>query len=189
MLWGHLPVVGKIVRSQPADMHAHHMHMFMYLSDPDILATGLCYTDAWPFFVPLLTVFDPDMIAQFAQEGYLPKHKWMRNLLYPLAQNRDLVTSEGRNWKVWRARFNPGFSARNLMSLVPAMLEEVLVFRKWMDSVAGVGNRGGEGVPDEVERVQGKVEQGEAEEGEGEIVRLEDRIMLTTIDIMGRAIL
>lgn len=44
---------------------------------------------------------------------------------------------EGREWKAWRAIFNPGFAPANLMGLVPSVVEEVEVFARvlggWAD--------------------------------------------------------
>ena len=46
----------------------------------------------------------------------------------PLADNQDLVSLEGPTWKKWRNVYNPGFSASHLISLVPLIAEQVLVF-------------------------------------------------------------
>jgi hypothetical protein len=38
------------------------------------------------------------------------------------------------DWKPWRAMFNPGFSATNLLTPVPGVIEETLAYR---DMLAG----------------------------------------------------
>lgn len=35
---------------------------------------------------------------------------------------------DGREWKYWRSIFNPGFSASHLMTLVPDIVRETMVF-------------------------------------------------------------
>ena len=35
---------------------------------------------------------------------------------------------DGREWKYWRNIFNPGFSASHLMTLVPDIVRETMVF-------------------------------------------------------------
>jgi len=79
----------------------------------------------------------------------------------PMTQNNDLVTQEGQAWKTWRSIFNPGFSARNVLSFVPDMLEEVLVFKDWLYTVAA----------------------------SGEVTKLEDQATKVTIDVIGRVVL
>ncbi|KAK7748094.1 hypothetical protein SLS53_001346 [Cytospora paraplurivora] len=57
--------------------------------------------------------------------------------------------------------FQPGFSAKNLMALVPAFVEEIQVFRDWLEDIAKTD----------------------------EVVQLEPKVMRTTADIIGRAAL
>lgn len=109
----------------------------------------------------MLVVFHPDIMAQFTQETSLPKHDLMRREFLPFTQCNDLVNQEGVVWKTWRSIFNPGFSAKNLLSFVPEMVEEILIFRGWLKSVAASGN----------------------------VIKLEDQAMKVTIDIINRAVL
>ncbi|KAK7740261.1 hypothetical protein SLS63_001461 [Diaporthe eres] len=90
-----------------------------------------------------------------------PKHSQMREEFHILSGCNDLVNQEGQVWKMWRSIFNPGFSVKNLMSLVPAFLEEIQVFRDWLGDVAETG----------------------------QVVQLEAKAMRATGDIIGRATL
>ncbi|KAK0636604.1 cytochrome P450 [Bombardia bombarda] len=128
---------------------------------PDIAAKGLFYLDNWPFADPMIWVFEPDMAAQFIQDHSLPKSRLYETEFGPFTQCRDLVSLEGAEWKRWRAIFNPGFSAKNLVSLVPTFLQEIRVFTNWLKKTAE----------------------------SGEIIKLEDQAMKLTIDIIGRAAL
>ena len=56
-----------------------------------------------------------------------------------MTQGLDLVTVEGRIWKTWRSIFNPGFSAKNLMRQVPAIMEEIEIFREGLRAAAVKG--------------------------------------------------
>ncbi|KAL1884101.1 hypothetical protein Daus18300_000212 [Diaporthe australafricana] len=100
-------------------------------------------------------------MAQFTQDNSRPKHRQMREEFHILSGCNDLVNQEGQAWKTWRSVFNPGFSAKNLMSLVPAFLEEIQVFRDWLGDVAE----------------------------NGQVVQLEPKAMRATADIIGRATL
>ena len=45
-----------------------------------------------------------------------------------LAGPGDLVSSGGAHWKKWRSIMNPGFAASHLMTLVPAIVDESVIF-------------------------------------------------------------
>jgi cytochrome P450 len=160
-LFGHLIELGKLLASAPSDIHHQWIGVLMMKKHPEIAKAGLFYMDSWPIMMPMITVFNPDLMSQFTQEENAPKAQYLRTFIHPFTQNRDLVSQDGAEWKTWRSRFNPGFSARNMTALIPAMLEEVLDFRSWLSSVSNT---------DRVEI-------------------LEERIVLMTIDVMGRTIL
>lgn len=111
---------------------------------------------------PMLAVFNPDMMAQFTQDQSLPKFWAQAGAEFKhFTHGRDLVHLEGQEWKTARAMFNPGFSSRNLLTLVPAFIEETQVFK---DRLRKVADR-------------------------GEVVKLEDFTTYLTVDIIGRAVL
>jgi cytochrome P450 len=128
---------------------------------PDLFSSGLAYLDMWPVAPPMLAVFHPDIMAQFTQETSLLKHDLMHREFQPFTQCNDLVNQEGVAWKTWRSIFNPGFSAKNLLSFVPEMVEEILIFRDWLKSVAK----------------------------SGKVMKLEDQAKKVTVDIISRAVL
>ncbi|KAK7437050.1 hypothetical protein Landi51_12238 [Colletotrichum acutatum] len=109
----------------------------------------------------MIAVFHPNIADQFTQDRSLPKHSMMKEEFHPLTGCDDLVNMEGQTWKTWRAVFNPGFSARNILSLVPAMVEEALVLKKSFETLADSGTT----------------------------VALEDGVMKATVDVIGRAVL
>lgn len=120
------------------------------------------YLDTWPFSPPVLVVLSPIGMRQMTQENpLLPKHKGQRHFLRPLSGKHDLVTMEGQMWKTWRTRFNPGFSANHLMTLVPAILEDVSIFYGIL--------------------------QGHAEKGD--LFSLEEATLSVTLDVIGRVTL
>lgn len=48
--------------------------------------------------------------------------------MYPLSKNRDLISTEGDEWRLWRKRLNPAFSIQNVTARVPDILDEVEAF-------------------------------------------------------------
>lgn len=77
---------------------------------------------------PTLVVASPATLSQITQEHVLPKFPAIRDFLGPLTSGVDLVSMDGQQWKTWRSVFNPGFSASNLMTLVPGIVEDAEVF-------------------------------------------------------------
>lgn len=143
------------------DANGQYVPLFALRNHPELCKDGLVYLDLWPISPPLLGVFHPEMMAQFCQDPSMQKHPHLYAEFKPFTQNNDLVNQEGEAWKTWRSIFNPGFSAKNLLSLVPAIVEEVDIFRQWIGDVAA----------------------------SGQTVKLEDQAMKTTVDVIGRAVL
>ena len=96
------------------------------------------YLDAWPFMTLTLVVTSPPALAQITIEHVLPKFPAIKDYLYPLANGKDLVSMNGQEWRYWRDVFNPGFSASHLMTLVPDIVKETMVF---LDVLRGHANK------------------------------------------------
>ena len=112
--------------SLPNDAHPHYLPDQLRQTYPDL--GPIFYLDAWPFITLTLVVASPATLAQITTEQVLPKFPAIRDFLYPLANGKDLVSMDGREWKYWRGMFNPGFSAGHLMTLVPHIVRETMVF-------------------------------------------------------------
>jgi cytochrome P450 len=124
---GHLPVAMKLRSKLPKDIHGQHLFAEMTRTMPEL--GPVFYFDVWPFAAPTLIVNSPSGIRHMTQEHSLPKFKILAEYLDPLTSGKDLVVLEGEQWKKWRAIFNPGFSASHLVTLVPAIVDDVLTFR------------------------------------------------------------
>lgn len=111
----------------PRDAHPSYLPRLIRQAIPDV--GQVFYLDMWPFHRPLLVVSSPSVAHQFTQERPLRKSPEVARWIKPLANNQDLVSMEGHDWKHWRNIYNPGFSASHLIQLVPQILKEVSVFR------------------------------------------------------------
>jgi len=170
LLWGHLLLIKRVMGALPRDLHPNYIPQLLAenwqtLFPGERKCPPLIYLDMWPMAPPLLFPTDPDLAAQFLHEASLPKAAMANWYLKPLTGNLDLVSSEGAKWKVWRSRFNPGFSSRNITALVPAILDEVLVFADALKAKAGVDG------------------------GWGQVFSLETLTTNLTLDVIGRAAL
>ncbi|KAF4551889.1 Cytochrome P450-like protein 19 [Elsinoe fawcettii] len=111
----------------PHDAHSYYLANELRRKFPNLSSTF--YLDIWPLGPPVLMVADKDMIRQFTQDGYLPKHEGILNFLQPLTGGLDLVTMEGELWKNWRRTFNPAFSPTNTVKKIDLVMQEVKNFR------------------------------------------------------------
>ncbi|KAI0889436.1 cytochrome P450 [Annulohypoxylon maeteangense] len=163
-IFGHLVTIAKasIKYRIPRDAHGHWIFYHLKREYPDLLNRGIMYMDPWPIGYPMIAVYHPDLMAQFIQENSLPKYWAMGQVEFgAFTGGEDLLNLDGPEWKKARSIFNPGFSARNLLSLVPNMIEEVLVFQ---------------------ERLRKAV-------ASEQVVRLEDYTTDIAVDIVGCAVL
>lgn len=145
----------------PPDAYGHRFPILIAREYPEVAAKGACYLDLWPTAPPILAVYHPDMMSQFTQDDNQPKYHRLQTAFKPFTQNDDLVSANGQAWKSARAIFNPGFSQKNLRSLVPAFVEESLVFREKLRRVARTG----------------------------ELIKMDELTGSVTVDIIGRAAL
>ncbi len=67
----------------------------------------------------------------------LPETPYPEGGTWSFHRPRDLLNMEGKEWKSWRAIFNPGFSAKNILMLVPSFLKEIDVI---VDSLRGAAD-------------------------------------------------
>ncbi len=133
-LFGHLLEVRSILSNIPSDAHPLYLPDQLRRKYPDM--GRVFYLDMWPFSTPILFAESPSAAYQLIQGHQLPKADPILRFMYPLTKNNDLVTMEGQPWKDWRAVFNPGFSANNLIKFVPRVLEAVSIYSDILDEHA-----------------------------------------------------
>ncbi|KAL8999953.1 MAG: hypothetical protein Q9169_001359 [Polycauliona sp. 2 TL-2023] len=88
----------------------------------------------------MLIILDPAAAAQITIQNSLEKHHETRDFVYPLLGEKNLVTMEGKEWKMWRGIFNPGFSSGHLMSLVRGMVSDTVRFTEILSKHAAEEN-------------------------------------------------
>ncbi|KAI0096749.1 vera protein [Nemania sp. FL0031] len=147
-LFGHLPILGDWRADSPVDANFYSFHIWLikncrrYFPDLDF-PPPVVYLDIWPVEAGFAIVFDPVAASQFAQTPSLPKARISTGFLEPLTSGIDIVSNEGTEWKTWRSRFNPGFSQRNLLAMLPELMEEVSIFASQLERLAGSGGKWG----------------------------------------------
>ncbi|CAO1603760.1 hypothetical protein XANCAGTX0491_007338 [Xanthoria calcicola] len=118
----------------PSDVHGHVLPRQILKSYPDL--GPIFYVDTWPFGPPMLVVTSAHGANQFTVAHSLPKFATMRQYMQPMTGGMDLPTLEGREWKMWRTVFNPGFSSSHLMTMVPQVVKDVVTFAEILEQRA-----------------------------------------------------
>lgn len=149
MMFGHLLTITKISKGYPSDMHPNYIAEIIWRNWKTLFpqckaCPSILYVDLWPMGPPIAFIVDPGAATQAFTTHELGRTKAAARYLYPLAHGRDMASLEGADWKLWRSRFNPGFSSKNLTALIPSVIEEVVVFRDIMRSKLGKDGTWGE---------------------------------------------
>ena len=118
-------VLARVISKLPKDAHPHYLADQLRQAYPEM--GPIFYLDAWPFITLTLVVTSPATLAHITTEHVLPKFSAIKDFLYPLANGKDIVGMDGKEWKYWRSIFNLGFSASHLMNLVPEIVRETAV--------------------------------------------------------------
>lgn len=81
-----------------------------------------------------------DVVAEkMLHADNIPKHLHTYAFLDPIIGKTSLVTVSGDYWKKVRKMFNPAFATSHLETLVPGIIEEVMVFVDKLDNAATSG--------------------------------------------------
>ncbi|KAI1081024.1 cytochrome P450 4V3 [Whalleya microplaca] len=148
LLFGHLPIFADFRAAHPPDVNIYVFHTWLSKNYKKYFPhlgrlPPVIYVDLWPVMDGLALVYDAVAASQFTQVTSLPKFNAAREFMAPLTANLDLVSTEGDIWKKWRSRFSPGFSPRNMLAMLPELLEEALVFVDCLKDLAGKDGKWG----------------------------------------------
>ncbi|CAG8959468.1 hypothetical protein HYFRA_00001366 [Hymenoscyphus fraxineus] len=139
LIFGHLLAIKKVLDSLPTGIH---MVVTFGSISRKFPKSGFCYLDLWPFGVPFMIVTSPTMAIQATQQSdlMLLRPEELKPWFAPLTGGESLFDMSVEAWKPWRAMFNLGFSAANLLTHVPGLVEETLVYREILAEHAKKGD-------------------------------------------------
>ncbi|EKD21755.1 cytochrome P450 71B25 [Drepanopeziza brunnea f. sp. 'multigermtubi' MB_m1] len=160
MWFGTILGIAGIYQSSPIDTHP--MCTMTLLSRKFNLG-ALYFLDNWPAAkMRQLVINDPDVAAQAVQQkGDLAKYHEYPDLIGHIVGRTSMLITTGEEWKKTRALFNPGFAVGHLMTLVPGIVDDTLVYVKMLGKLAD----------------------------SGEVKPIEDLLARLTYDIMGHVVL
>ena len=123
---GHIPIAAECERHFPPDAHPH---VFAQYVRKKYNLGKVFYVDFWPLGPRSLFIADPELSSQYVTTTQsLPKSNLVNDYLHKLLGRNNMVSLEGEQWKTLRSMFNPGFASAHLMTLVPYIVDQSLVF-------------------------------------------------------------
>ncbi|KAI1777002.1 cytochrome P450 [Hypoxylon cercidicola] len=137
LLLGHLKVFDKFAKHGHSDRHPDTTFSEMHKS---IGCPPLMLIDFRPMVSqPMVFVTNYGIAEQLSRSSKLfptsvskSKMGHLRHLTGPTS----IVNVDGDNWKALRKRFNPGFAPEHLMTLIPRLLDKIMIFTKHLDTFA-----------------------------------------------------
>ena len=123
--FGSLQALGEIVQSQPR-LAAPQCRPLLLKEKHNL--KDYFYMDPWPFGPPAMVILNTEMMQDIAVKTSLPKNPEVDKFVQHIGGPGNLVTAEGAEWKKWRSAFNPGFSSNYLITLVPLIVGQAMVY-------------------------------------------------------------
>jgi len=128
--------MGEEMKNYPSDIHpqTHFTEMAIKYSMPPAY-----YMDLWPFAESLVIITDPALAAQTQNSPNFHRHPFVNSFLGGLVGKRSIFSTTPKDWHRQRGWFAPAFSMTHLLTLVPGMVEEALVFKEKLTKYACTG--------------------------------------------------
>jgi cytochrome P450 len=130
-----------VIKRLPKD--AHYQYAFALIAREKFYNEGCFYIDLWPIQGLFLVTVSPKMGIETTQTNpALHSHRapLLRRFFKPITGGSALFDLDEQDWKPWRAIFNKGFHSERIMSLVPGMVEESLVYAETLRGLAEEGD-------------------------------------------------
>jgi len=125
------------MKKYPADLHPQPI--FTDLGRKNNFK-GIYYMDLFPFSASFVFITDPALGAQVQNSPALfPRHPYVKSFLRGMVGTKSIFSTNGAEWQRQRSWFAPAFSMTHLLTLVPGIVEETLVFREKMTKLAKSG--------------------------------------------------
>jgi cytochrome P450 len=147
-----------MAQSLPPDVHPHHYWAWLR---KEYNLGNVFYFDVWPMGPPTMIICEADMAEQVTVKQSLDKHPIVKEYLKQHLGVENMAAANGTVWRKARTIYNPGFATAHLMTVIPNIVEDVLIFREIL------------------------VEMAES----GEVFEMEATAMKLTFDVIGRLVL
>ncbi|KAL8835179.1 MAG: hypothetical protein Q9170_003425 [Blastenia crenularia] len=135
-LFGHLLFFKKALDKLPPN--AHYQNALGDIARQYFQQEGCYYFDTWPVSGILLVVVSPHIANQIHANPNMSMQRppLLPRFFKPIAGGPNMFDMREHEWKPWRTVFSRAFSAENIVSLIPNMVEETLVFMETLQALA-----------------------------------------------------
>ena len=157
MLLGNLKVMGEAMKKYPSDFHPQPLFADMAKKYG---FRGLFYVDLYPATESFLFILDAALALQVQDSPHFKRHRFVEGYLRGIVGTKSLFAIHGAEWKRQRSWFSPAFSMAHLLTLIPGIVEDTLVFKEKLTKHAV----------------------------SGEILNTNDAAMRLTIDVIARSV-
>jgi cytochrome P450 len=124
-IFGHLPAYVKMAKEFPRDAHSN-ITLNALANEHNLVDPGCFYVDAYPIRNDRqLIITSPEVAAQVVKAD---KHPFISNVFGSVLGRNTMAVSNGSTWKSMRATFAASFAPSNLLSMMPAILDESELF-------------------------------------------------------------
>jgi cytochrome P450 len=116
--------------------------MFGDIARKHFYSEGVFYLDLWPMSGLFLTVVSPTTaisVTQMNPNLSSERPALLRRFFMPITGGSNLFDLPEKEWKPWRAVFSKGFNNEHILSLVPGIVKETLVYAENLRSLARKG--------------------------------------------------
>ncbi|KAK4213585.1 sterigmatocystin biosynthesis P450 monooxygenase StcS [Rhypophila decipiens] len=139
-LFGHLLYFNKFIERLP--IGAHHHYPAAIIAREVFPHTGAYYLDLWPFGDLFITIFSPQITTEITQTNTpltCERPSIIRQWFKTITGGPTIFDMGEEEWRPWRAIFNKGFQGDHIMSFVPAMVQETMVYAETLSKAAAKG--------------------------------------------------
>ncbi|KAJ5747086.1 uncharacterized protein N7511_008782, partial [Penicillium nucicola] len=140
LVWGHLAAIGKLKNTHRLNDHVDELFKDMHdqLGNPPLFIA-----DFRPITHVMCVICNHEVAEQVSKSSKLfqystpksPTIRWFQDLFGA----NSILVAENEEWKGLRKQFNPGFSHKHLMSLMPCILDKTQLFLERLDHLATTG--------------------------------------------------
>ncbi len=118
--------------------NAHYQSAFGDIAREHFSKEGVFYLDLWPVSGLFLVVVSPNVATQIHNSPAMSMQRprllprWFR----PICGGPSMFDMPEHQWRPWRAVFTKGFSPDHILSLVPGIVDDTLVYRDTLQDLA-----------------------------------------------------
>lgn len=88
-----------------------------------------------------MIISSPAMARQLLHQTPVKSDHLVQYMHSHITGGHQLFTTDGPMWKYWRSTFAHGFSSSHIMTIIPELIEEALVFRDILYEKAEEGEK------------------------------------------------